>query len=68
VRNIKKLSQDEYNKQMFNNLVNEIKRQCCPNCLHWIKNTETCMKYNQRPPAKVIVKGCESFEEDEIPF
>ncbi len=55
-------------KSLFDRVIDEIKRQCCPNCMNWNKYKELCIKYNQRPPAEVIVRGCESFEEDEIPF
>lgn len=40
----------------------------CTECFHWERKQENCRKYNQRPPAEVIVKGCSSFELDEIPF
>lgn len=39
----------------------------CTNCEHWIGNTEQCALYKARPPAKVIVVGCESHS-DLIPF
>lgn len=29
---------------------------------------ETCRLYKMRPPAKIIVRGCKDFVEDEIPF
>jgi len=38
----------------------------CTGCMHWNAESETCKKFNVRPPAKVIVKGCEEY--DEIPF
>lgn len=39
----------------------------CTNCFHWqsIPN-ELCKLYKERPPASVIVNGCDEF--DEIPF
>lgn len=40
----------------------------CTQCFHWDQKKEICIKYSQRPPAKVIVHGCENFELDEIPF
>lgn len=55
-------------QSLFDRLVDEIKRQSCPNCLYWASGSEMCSKFNQRPPAKVIVRGCEHFDEDEIPF
>ena len=38
----------------------------CLNCHHWQERTELCGKFNARPPAKVIVSGCE--EHTDIPF
>lgn len=38
----------------------------CTTCLHWQTNPELCKMYNERPPAAVIVKGCEQY--DYIPF
>jgi hypothetical protein len=38
----------------------------CLNCCDWNNNTEMCMKFKQRPPAKVIVSGCEHHSD--IPF
>lgn len=55
-------------QSLFDRLVDEIKRQSCPNCMHWNIEEEFCTKFKQRPPAKVIVRGCEHFDEDEIPF
>jgi hypothetical protein len=38
----------------------------CTTCFYWQDTSETCGLYKQRPPAKIIVNGCESY--DEIPF
>lgn len=38
----------------------------CLQCMHWKENKEICEKFNQRPPAKVIVNGCQYH--DFIPF
>jgi hypothetical protein len=38
---------------------------CC-NCIWWQDYPELCTKFKERPPAKVIVKGCEWHEL--IPF
>jgi len=38
----------------------------CLNCCDWNDKTEICMKYKSRPPAKVIVSGCDSHTD--IPF
>lgn len=39
---------------------------CCPNCLHWNNESETCTLYLAKPPAKVIAFGCVKF--DDMPF
>lgn len=46
----------------------ERKTRTCVNCYHWRDDNETCgLTDNLRPPARVIVKGCDQHE-DEIPF
>jgi len=43
----------------------------CVTCEHFDKDAETCkLADGQRPPAKVIAYGCDSytFEFDDIPF
>jgi len=40
----------------------------CVNCLHFDKQKEICLKFNnERPPAKIIAHGCEGYTND-IPF
>jgi recombinational DNA repair protein RecR len=50
---------------------NELDRatRTCLNCQNFDEKSELCKfnSYNQRPPARVIVTGCPSHE-DEIPF
>ena len=43
-------------------------RTCC-NCMYFTQ-IEECAKVKppQRPPANIIVKGCELWAEDDIPF
>lgn len=41
--------------------------QSCLNCVHWESQTETCIQFNARPPAPVIVCGCRDYQAD-IPF
>lgn len=46
--------------------------QSCLVCEHFGEN-EVCKQFNVRPPARIIVFGCEKFEEgsnfdDDIPF
>jgi len=38
----------------------------CLNCAYWNEKNETCQYYKQKPPAKVIVCGCETHTD--IPF
>lgn len=38
----------------------------CLNCHYWNKEQDICGKFNQRPPAKIIISGCE--EHTDIPF
>lgn len=38
----------------------------CLNCSYWDNQKEICQYYKQRPPAKVIVSGCETHTD--IPF
>lgn len=42
--------------------------QSCINCIYF-KENETCDLAKQRPPAKVIIFGCNSYSDvNEIPF
>jgi hypothetical protein len=41
--------------------------ETCLNCDNWNDRDEICTKFKERPPAKVIVCGCEHHESD-IPF
>lgn len=41
----------------------------CLNCLAFHEPTEICQRFKTRPPAKVIVHGCEWHEDtQDIPF
>jgi len=51
---------------IFERLKNEGYLDNCTTCMYWNENAEMCRKFNQRPPAKVIVTGCEFH--DIIPF
>ena len=43
--------------------------QNCLNCLNFRVETEICGLCNMRPPAKIIVYGCDLYEDKEdIPF
>lgn len=39
----------------------------CTNCEFYAHDSEVCTKYQAKPPAKVIVKGCSTWEYN-IPF
>ena len=39
----------------------------CANCSKYCHETETCLMWNARPPARTIVAGCDEHE-DEVPF
>ncbi len=43
----------------------EISRNCTT-CLHW-REHEICAKFSERPPARIIIVGCEAHT-DLIPF
>lgn len=43
-------------------------RRTCVNCMHFDEQREVCKLAGARPPARVIAFGCDSFEEDNIPF
>lgn len=45
--------------------------QTCITCEHWSEPKELCKKFNVRPPANVIVDGCDSYQDyqlSDIPF
>lgn len=46
----------------------QIKLRSCIFCANFVDKTEGCLLADgQRPPARVIVQGCDSYDE-EIPF
>lgn len=43
--------------------------QSCLSCIHFKEQTEICNLANQRPPAKIIVFGCNSYvDNQDVPF
>ena len=41
----------------------------CISCIHWNEQYEGCNKFQQKPPAKIIVNACPEYEDhQEIPF
>lgn len=53
-------------KQSFIDELTKVVRSCL-NCDRFDEPNEMCKLYNQRPPAKVIAFGCDSYEE-KVPF
>lgn len=47
-------------------LLRETICRTCLSCFNWAHEEETCKLYKQRPPAKIIANGCESY--DDLPF
>lgn len=41
--------------------------KCCCNCVDFDEHKMACNRFNAKPPAKVIVVGCEEHADD-IPF
>ena len=54
------------NEQIIKQFKHWVIDQSCLQCLHWKEKEEICGLFKQRPPAKVIVVGCEKHEF--IPF
>lgn len=77
---IKPKLRQEAHTEVYSALVNSVKRvlenqdhfpyQNCLKCLNFDeKPNEICRLYDMRPPAKVIVYGCDKFEDgSDIPF
>jgi hypothetical protein len=43
--------------------------QSCINCKNFSEPDEKCLKYNMRPPVRVLVFGCNDYEDvGDIPF
>lgn len=43
--------------------------QSCLTCINFDEPSEVCKLYKQRPPARIIVNGCPSFDDiSEVPF
>jgi len=47
-------------------IIDQVFRSCL-NCEHFDSGLELCMLANARPPAQVIVYGCQKWEAD-VPF
>jgi hypothetical protein len=53
-------------KEAFVNELTKATRTCL-NCEHFDEPNEQCNLYNQRPPARIIAFGCDSYV-DKVPF
>lgn len=43
--------------------------QSCLTCTHFTENTQFCKRWDARPPPRVIVYGCDEYDDiSEIPF
>lgn len=58
---------DEAKRMVQNDQINSFCWLSCINCAKFSPHTEQCLKFNEKPPAKVIVHGCQYWEMD-IPF
>ena len=54
-------TKDEALKQIQDHLINSNFWTTCLNCDEWDSSNEKCLTYDQRPPATVIVKGCQEW-------
>jgi hypothetical protein len=51
-----------------NSLIDNMIISTCTNCEDWNREAEVCRRFsNSRPPARVIVTGCE-YHQFDIPF
>ena len=56
-----------YTENELRALLNDVLKNCTK-CIYWDFNNDMCGKFDVKPPATVIVKGCEHFMPDDIPF
>lgn len=72
--NTKSLPRDELRFRLTNAIAEAVtmkdgSTKSCINCSHFDEKTELCVKFQQRPPARVIALACPEYEDcDEIPF
>lgn len=56
-------------KKMLDGVDGRGMMKSCLNCTFWREDTEICGKFNQRPPAPIIVNACKEYSDcDDIPF
>lgn len=62
---IKALSEELCKQLVF---ILDTNLRSCLNCTRFNEQREVCILYVQRPPAKVIAKGCSEWDSIELPF
>jgi len=68
------MNRSETIKELSNELCKELIKildtnlKSCINCTQFNHETEVCNKFNARPPAKVIARGCPDWIHSEITF
>ena len=55
-------------KALTEKLQNEKLLPTCVTCVHFNDEYEMCKLAGMRPPAKIIARGCPSWEDDGVPF
>ena len=53
-------------KELIQGMMNDGWFTTCTNCCDWDKPKQLCVRFKVRPPAEVIVVGCEHHSD--IPF
>lgn len=53
--------------EMINKTLDTNLRSCL-NCTRFNEQSEVCILYNQRPPARIVAKACERWESIDLPF
>ena len=62
---IKALSEELCKQLVF---ILDTNLRSCLNCTRFNEQTEVCILYDQRPPARIVAKACERWESIELPF
>lgn len=62
---IKALSEELCKQLVF---ILDTNLRSCLNCTRFNEQTEVCILYDQRPPARIVAKACERWESLELPF
>lgn len=62
---VKALSEELCKQLVF---ILDTKLRSCLNCTRFNEQTEVCVLFDQRPPARIVAKACERWESFELPF